>query len=191
MKITISGPPGSGKTTVGKILAKKLKIKFYSSGDFFRKLASLKKMKINEFSRYCENNPHVDTLIDKKQIEFGKKNKNFVLDSRLGFFFIPDSIKIYLDANRKIRSQRIKKAKRKDEKNKKIKDVFKSTLEREKSERRRWIKLYDVDYKNKKNYDFVINTTHLSVNEIVERIINYLQKKKYKNHERKKLINFK
>ena len=37
--ITISGSPGSGKTTIAKLLAKKLGIKYVYSGDIFRKKA--------------------------------------------------------------------------------------------------------------------------------------------------------
>ena len=39
MKITISGPIGSGKSTVSKILAAKLGYKHYSIGGFMRDIA--------------------------------------------------------------------------------------------------------------------------------------------------------
>ena len=39
MIITITGLPGSGKTSVAKHLAKHLHIKHYSMGDLFRKIA--------------------------------------------------------------------------------------------------------------------------------------------------------
>ena len=38
MIITISGLPGSGKSTIGKMLAKKLGYKFYSMGDLRGKI---------------------------------------------------------------------------------------------------------------------------------------------------------
>ncbi|MCX6741353.1 MAG: AAA family ATPase, partial [Candidatus Parcubacteria bacterium] len=39
MIITLSGKPGSGKTTVAKILAEKLGYKFYSTGDLRGQMA--------------------------------------------------------------------------------------------------------------------------------------------------------
>lgn len=39
MIITISGYPGSGKSTIADIIAKKLKLKRYSVGNFRRELA--------------------------------------------------------------------------------------------------------------------------------------------------------
>ncbi len=177
MKITISGPPGSGKTTVGKALAKKLKLKFYSSGDFFRKIAYQKGMNLNEFSKYCEQHPEIDDLIDKRQMQFGKEHDDFVLESRLGFFFIPDSIKIYLDADEKTRIRRIMKARRKDEKSKNEKEALAKINQREKSEIKRWQKVYKVNYQEKKHYDKVINTSSLDIQDVVNKIIDYINKK--------------
>ena len=36
MIITISGKPGCGSTTTGKLLAKKLNLEFFSAGDYFK-----------------------------------------------------------------------------------------------------------------------------------------------------------
>lgn len=40
MKVVIIGPPGSGKSTQGKLLADFLNIPYISTGDIFRKIAS-------------------------------------------------------------------------------------------------------------------------------------------------------
>ena len=37
---TITGTPGAGKTSVAKVLAKRLGIKFYSAGDILEKMAA-------------------------------------------------------------------------------------------------------------------------------------------------------
>ena len=44
MIITLSGNVASGKSTVGKALAEKLKLKHYSTGDFMRKIAKEQKV---------------------------------------------------------------------------------------------------------------------------------------------------
>ena len=51
MKITISGLPGSGTTTVAKLLAERLGYKLISAGDVFRKLAMERGMTLEEFSK--------------------------------------------------------------------------------------------------------------------------------------------
>ncbi|MBP3444150.1 MAG: cytidylate kinase family protein, partial [Methanocorpusculaceae archaeon] len=39
MRITISGSPGSGTTTLGKALAEKYGLRYVSAGEFFRACA--------------------------------------------------------------------------------------------------------------------------------------------------------
>jgi len=83
LKITISGPPGSGKTTVAKILSEKLKIKLISAGSVFRQLAKEKGMSLEDFSRLAEINPEIDILIDKMQREMAEREKNAIIEGRL------------------------------------------------------------------------------------------------------------
>ncbi len=88
MKITISGPPGSGTTTAAKIVAKKLGLKLISAGDVFRQLAAKKGMTVEEFSQYAEENPEIDRLIDHTQKEMAEKEKDVVVEGRLSGWFI-------------------------------------------------------------------------------------------------------
>ena len=106
MKITISGKVGSGKSTVAKLLAKKLSLEYYSIGTIMREMASERGLSINEFSKKAENDKSIDIELDTRQKEIGKKEK-FIMDSRLGFYFIPDSFKIFLDVDIKEAAKRI------------------------------------------------------------------------------------
>ena len=91
MIITISGIAGSGKSTVAKLLAKKLNYKHYSIGDFMREIAKQRKTTLLELSKEAEKDSSIDKELDQKQIELGKTQDNFVIDSRLGFHFIKNS----------------------------------------------------------------------------------------------------
>ncbi len=51
MKITSSGPPGSGKSTLSKMLSAKLGMELVSMGDIFRKLANDRCMSLDEFGK--------------------------------------------------------------------------------------------------------------------------------------------
>ncbi len=112
MIITISGMIGSGKSTVADELARIFKYKRYSSGDFMRQLAQKKNMSLIELSRIAEKDPEIDREIDKRQIELGQKEDNFVIDGRLAWHFIPKSVKIYLDVSNEEAAKRIYKDKR-------------------------------------------------------------------------------
>ncbi|PNX46571.1 MAG: cytidylate kinase, partial [Thermoplasmata archaeon M11B2D] len=53
--ITISGLPGTGKTTIARLLEKHLGLRYVYSGEIFRKLAKKHRMSLEEFGRYCES----------------------------------------------------------------------------------------------------------------------------------------
>ncbi|MFH2021288.1 MAG: (d)CMP kinase [archaeon] len=169
MIITISGTAGSGKSTVASILARMLKYKHYSTGDFQRKLANKKGITIVELGELAKNDLSIDRLTDKMLIDLGKKSDNFVIDSWLSAHFIPHGFKVYLDADVKERARRITK-KRQAESYTKTADAFNAIMQREKTNRDRFLKLYNYDFKDKKNYDLVIDTTHTNAEEVAQMI---------------------
>ena len=171
MIVTISGKAGSGKSTVAKMLAKKLKLNHYSIGDLMREMAKEKKISLLELSKLAENDKSIDKELDKKQIELGKKG-NFVIDSRLAAFFIPQAdFKVFLDCDDTVRAERIMKDNREIEKSKNSKEMMKEIKKREESERKRYKEYYGVDCYDKRLYDLVIDTSRLSVDEVVDEIM--------------------
>ena len=172
MIITISGKAGSGKSTVAKLVAERLKLKHYSIGDLMRKLAKEKGMPLNEISRLAEKDKSIDMELDKKTIGLREKD-NFVIDGRLTAYFLPYAdLKIFLDCEDRIRAERILKDKRNDETSRSLKELAKKIRQREQSERKRYNKLYSIDYHDRKLYNMVIDTTQLGINEVVSEIIN-------------------
>jgi predicted cytidylate kinase len=175
MIITISGKAGSGKSTIAEELAKKLKHKHYSIGDLMRQLAKEKNITLIELGKLAEKDPSIDRQLDQKQIELRNKG-NFVIDGRLTAFFIPNSnLKVFLDCNDQVRAERILKDNRSDEKSKDINGIIKKIRQREHSERKRYKKLYNIDYYDKKLYNLVIDTTDLNIKKVVERIIKAIR----------------
>ena len=175
MIITISGKAGSGKSTIAKELAEKLKLKHYSIGALMRQIVQEKNISLMELSKLAEKDSSIDLELDKKQIELRDKN-NFVIDGRLTAHFIPYAdLKVFLDCNDKVRAERILKDERKDEKSKNVKELIKKINQREQSERKRYKKLYSVDYYDKKLYNLIIDTTNLSINEVVEKIMKAIK----------------
>ena len=172
MIITISGKAGSGKSTVAKEVAKELGLKHYSVGDLMRKLAKEKKMPLNELSRLAEKDKSIDMELDKKTVEL-RAADNFVIDGRLTAYFLPYAdLKVFLDCEDKVRAERILKDKRDDEKSKSLKELLEKIRQREKSERKRYSRLYKIDYHDKTLYNLMINTTNLSIREVVDEIMN-------------------
>lgn len=176
MIVTVSGAPGSGKSSVSKLLAKRLGLKHYSVGDFMRTLAKKRGLSILEFSQNAEQNRSIDDELDSMQIELGKREDNFVIDSRLGFHFIPKSVKIFLDVQEGDAARRIFNHLRKEEKENTTPERTLENIQRRKaSERLRYQKYYGLDCYDKKQYDLVLDTTPLSVEQVTNRIIQFLK----------------
>ena len=178
MRITISGKAGTGKSTVAKLLSGKLNIKHYSIGDLMRAMSLEKKMSLLELNRLAEKDKSIDFELDSKLKEIGKTKDNFIVDGRLTAFFIPHSdIRVFLEADDKVRAERILKDKRQHEKGQNLKQMTINIGKREESEKKRYKKYYGVDYADKKLYNFVINTTKLKPREVVDRIIKFIKSK--------------
>ncbi len=179
MIITISGMPGSGKSTVAKLLAKNLKFRHYSAGDFMRAMAEEMGLTLDELTQQAKSDRSIDDEIDKRTIELAEREDDFVLDSRLGWYFIPDSVKVLLLVDLDAAAQRIFAARRPDEKeNTTLERTKENVSKRLRSEIQRYAKLYNVDYTDRKKYDLVVDTTQFTPDQIVQKIVDFLRASK-------------
>ena len=175
MIITISGLPGSGKSTIGKMLAKKLDYKFYSIGDLRGKMAMKSGMTIDELNKLGEKEAWTDQNTDKYLKQLGKTEDNLVVDGRLAFHFIPQAFKIFLTINPKVAARRVFKNPRPDEpKVKSAQELEKIMANRVKSDERRYKKYYGVDFKDPTHYNLTLDTTKLSPKQIIGIILKRL-----------------
>ena len=178
MIITISGHPGSGKSTIAKMLAKKLGFKHYSAGDFMRAMAIERKTTLEELTKVALKDRSVDDEIDRRTVELAGKEDDFVIDSRLGWKFIPCAVKILLTISPEVAAKRVFAQMRPDEKeNTTLEATSKNQEKRLAAEIERYSKLYDVDYTDPKNHDFAVDTSSLTPDEIVAKIMEFLDKK--------------
>lgn len=177
MKVTIGGMLGSGKSTIAEIVAKKLKLRFYSMGNIMRELAAKRKLSINEYISLKED---VDSEIDNYQKNLGLKEDNFIVDGRLAFHFIPDSVKIFFDINPEVGAERIFKNQRtgSEKKYKNVNEALKSIKSRIEEDKKRYKKLYNIDAYDKNNFDYVIDTTNQSIDEIAKKVIKIINDEK-------------
>lgn len=176
MIITISGRAGSGKSTVGETLAKKLKLKYYCIGDMRRKMAEDMGISLAEFNRLGEKEAFTDTKVDEFQERLGKKEDNFVIVGRTSYYFIPHSVKVFLDVSLEEGAKRIFSENREKEKFKTLSEAVDSIKAREESDSKRYKKYYNINIAEPKNFDLVIDTTKIPADAVVDRIIAFARK---------------
>lgn len=176
MRITISGYPGAGKTTIGKLLADRLGYKFYSVGDLRGKMAMDRGMTIDELNKLGEKEFWTDDLADQWQKKIGQTEDNFVIEGRLSFYFIPDSFKLFLTINKTVAAERILKNQRPDEKPvSSVAEMEEVINERLSADKKRYQEYYGLDPSDKKNFDVVLDTTDLNVEQIVEAVLKQIK----------------
>jgi len=170
--ITISGTPGSGKSTVAQILEKKLGLKYVYSGEIFRKLAVKHNMSLEEFGRYCETHREIDQELDDSQLEILKGGK-VILEGRLAGWLAYrnnlQAVKIMIDADIQTRAERIVEREGGD-----VKEREQEMIKREKSEASRYKQYYGIDLKDSSIYDIVVDSADKTAEEVADLILKKL-----------------
>lgn len=181
MIITLSGSPGSGKSTVAKKLANTLKYKYFDGGRARRDIAKEKEMTLSEFNAWSKKNPKGDTIVDNYIKKFGKTNPNTVFSSRTAFYFFPDSIKIFLYTDYNEGAKRIWKDYKKnsirqnEDKVYSIEELENSLKKRVKNDEQRLKKLYNINILDKNSYDLWLDTTNLNKREEFNTVYKYIK----------------
>lgn len=171
MIITVSGLFGSGKTTVSKMLAKKLGLDYFCTGSILRDMAAEKGMSLIEFEKeLAEKDMKYDKGLDEKQKERAAQG-SVVIDSRLGGWLVKGTdLKVWLEAPPGVRAER--SAGREEIT---AEEAMKRIKKRDASDIRRYKKYYGIDLNDKSVYDLIIDTSELPQEEIVDRIIAKLE----------------
>lgn len=176
-RISLTGDLGSGKSTVGEIIAERLKIEKFTLGTIQRKVAEELNMTTTELNRYMEDKPEMEDVFDNRQREFEQKDGSFIIDSRLGFHFVPSTFSYYLSVDITESARRIMNANRSSEPYSSIEEAVAKITERRESERLRFKKFYGVDILDMSNYDCIIDTTNRTPDEVADEIIKSYRSK--------------
>ncbi len=170
MRITISGPPGSGKTTACRNLSEALGLKSVVFGQIFRQMAADRGMSLVEFGALAEQDPSIDRLIDSRILEIAREHEDIILESRLSAYMLArngiDAFKVYLSASPEVRMARV--GLREGET---AEQAEKATREREASEAKRYMMYYGIDITDLSVYDLVLNTDDLDPDQVLDAIL--------------------
>ena len=187
MIITITGNPGSGKSTIAKILLERLKAERIYVGGMFRAMAREKGVTLEEFNDYAQKHPDVDVDADKRAAQEARRLEKLgrvvLAEGRMQFHLLPESIKIYVHVDSKEGARRIwsdlqatrEGIERNQKKFKSYEETLKGTLERNITDAKRFKKLYGVDITDLKQYDFVVDTTSISAVEAAGKVLKFIE----------------
>jgi cytidylate kinase len=119
-----------------------------------------------EVCELAEKDPKYDRLLDDTQVALAKES-GIVLGSRLAVWLIEDaSLKVYLSASPEVRAQRIANREHAD-----FKVTYDDMMKRDKRDRERYIRLYQIDIDDYHFADLILDTDSIDQHEITDRIV--------------------
>ncbi len=173
--ITITGQLGSGKSTVSKMLVKRLNWQYYSTGMAQRMIAQKRGVSTIELNRLTITDPSIDHEIDAVFQNPPWQNQPCVVDSRLAFHFLPDSLKVCLKVDMQVAAKRVWLAKgRISENYANEQETFNYLKQRTELEHAHFIKNYQLDITDVNQFDLVIDTTNLTPEQVCDKILSSL-----------------
>lgn len=152
--ITVSGPPGSGVTTLCEGLAEAMDCGFISGGEVFRELANERDMSLSQFIAKASESEDIDRAVDRRlrtiAEKWGAANKAFVLESRLAGWLAGNraDLRFWLDAPEEIRVDRTADRE----------EIGAEMRVRDVIDVKRYESYYGIDLSDRSIYDLCINT---------------------------------
>jgi predicted cytidylate kinase len=165
--LTVGGPPGSGKSTAGRLLAKTLEREYVSAGEIFRGEARKRGMDLPAFSELAQKDERIDKGLDETMVSLASPHR--ILEGRiigelLYRRFVP-VVRIYITAAEFTRAQRIG---RREGVPPDL--VLPAMRAREASEALRYRKYYGLELAELR-YEIAVDSTRQSPDEVVRSII--------------------
>jgi len=176
MIITISGNPGSGKSTAAKYVAEQLNAERIYVGGILRQMAKEKQMTLQEFLQHMKNHPEIDKQVDERTRDEARNiaatGKHVIVEGRVQYHFLPESLKIFVKVTPQEGGKRIHKAMQQQgeaqERNEELASLeatIQLVQQRYQQDAERYIKIYNLDYREESNYDEVIDATNMTIQE--------------------------
>lgn len=172
MIVTVGGLPGTGTSTLCKLLEEQLGLPYVYAGQLFRSEAAARGMSLAEFGALCETDPAVDQALDAKQLELLQAG-DIILEGRLSGWLANENgvpaLKVWLTC---ADEERIRRITERDGDN--VTTQRENTLKREASERARYQAYYGVDLLDLTPYDLVLDSTSQSPTALASAVMEAL-----------------
>jgi len=171
--VTVGGPPGSGKSTAGRLVAAALGLEFRSAGDLFRAEARRRGLDLAAFGRYAAEHPEVDRELDRAMQALAVPGR--LLDGRIqGPLCRRAGVPVYdvvVTAREEVRVQRV--AARDGER---VGEALRLVREREASERDRYRRYYGIDLEREPP-SLVVDSSDRPPDGVAEAILTFIRER--------------
>ena len=175
VKITISGHPGSGTSTLVKGICDSMGWTSLNGGDIFRSEAKNRGLSLAEFEKICSEDESVDKSLDDILKQHILQPDGYdVMESRLcgwwAFKLDVDCIRLWLHANEDSRAERVV-----TREGLTIEEATSSNRERTNVDRLRFDRMYGLNPEDSTPYTHVIDASGLTKEEVIASTLKILE----------------
>ncbi len=171
--VTVGGLPGTGTSTLCKLLEPALELPYTYAGQLFRDEAKARGLSLAQFGALCQQDPAVDQVLDDTQIKLLRQG-GIILEGRLSGHLaqrasIP-AFKVWIVCDDDERIRRITERDGSDAETQRA-----ATLARESSESDRYRRYYGIDLSDLTPYDLVLDSTDRTPEELRDDVVAALR----------------
>ncbi len=168
--VTLSGDIGGGKSSVARILKQTLGFQLISAGGIQREIAASMGLTTLQLNEWSAKDRSVDDKIDSHTKMLGETSDRIIVDSRLAWHFIPAAYKVFLSVDPQVGAERVFEASRSDEFHGSLAEALENNFARARLEAARYRTLYDIELRDYRNYDLVVDTSFASPEDVAATI---------------------
>jgi CMP/dCMP kinase len=169
--IALGGPPGSGKSTAGRLVADRLDLEYRSAGEIFRAEAARLGMDLAAFGRYAEGHPEVDRELDRTMQALARPGR--LLDGRIqGVLCRRNGTPVRYVVVTADPDERVRRIARRDGQS--IAEAAEQVRAREASERARYSRFYGIDL-DREPADLTVDSTHSPPADVAAAIVEFVR----------------
>lgn len=170
-RVTVSGLPGSGTSTLCRGLTQETGWRYINAGQVFRQLAEESGLSLAEYGRRAEEDGAIDRQLDARMVEMGEAaDEGCLLEGRLTGWMMHrrglKALKVWVHADIKTRARRVA-----ERESQPLPEAMTGILEREESERLRYARHHRIDLADTSIYDLVLDSDHHTPEQLRDEVL--------------------
>ena len=170
LKVTISGPPGSGTSTLVAKIADSRGWESMNGGDVFREEARSRGLSVEELSAEAKEDTDVDRHLDELlQKRMSSPESPEIVESRLSGWWAHkndlECLRVWVSVSDKERARRIQKREGGE-----LSDCLRRSQQRQEDDMARYSSLYGIDLDDMSPYHLVIDADSKDESEVFDEV---------------------
>ena len=175
VRVTISGHPGSGTSTLVNSLSQSLNWEKLNGGQIFRDMAEEQGLSLEEFGHKCKEDESVDQTLDKLLVDtMISQDSPEIVESRLsGWWAYKNNLqcpRIWVDVSEEVRAERVV-----NREGGSIDLQLNLIRERMNSDASRYMQFYGLDINSHVPYTYVIDSDQKDAEEVLRDVLKHLE----------------